>query len=143
YADYALWQRHWLQGAVLEEQLSYWREQLRGAPALLELPTDHPRPPVQTFRGAHLDFTLSTDVLQSLHALSQQEGVTLFMTLLAALQVLLSRYSGQQDIVVGTPIANRSQQEIEGLIGCFVNTLVLRTDLSGEPTFQQVLQRVR
>src|SRR5581483_2676739 len=114
YADYALWQRHWLQGAVLEEQLSYWREQLRGAPALLELPTDHPRPPVQNLQGAHLDFTLPANVLQFLRALSQQEGVTLFMTLLAAFQILLSRYSGQQDIVVGTPIANRSQQEIEG-----------------------------
>src|SRR5581483_11981764 len=143
YADYALWQRHWLQAEVLEQQLNYWREQLRGAPALLELPTDHPRPPVQTFRGGQQEVILPASMLQALHALSQQEGVTLFMTLLAAFQILLSRYSGQQDIVVGTPVANRTQQEIEGLIGCFINTLVLRTDLSGEPTFQQVLRRVR
>jgi amino acid adenylation domain-containing protein len=143
YADYAHWQREWLQGEVLEKQLSYWKQQLAGAPAVLELPTDYPRPAVQTFRGAHQSLTLPAELTTGLKALTQQEGVTLFMTLLAAFQTLLSRYSGQDDIVVSTGIANRNRAETEPLIGFFVNTLVLRTDLSGEPTFAELLGRVR
>jgi amino acid adenylation domain-containing protein/non-ribosomal peptide synthase protein (TIGR01720 family) len=143
YADYALWQRSWLEGETLEQHLTYWRQQLAGAPALLELPTDRPRLAVQTFTGAQQTLLLPPDLLQGLTTLSQREGVTLFMTLLAAFQVLLMRYSGQEDIVVGSPIANRQYKELEGLIGMFVNTLVLRTDLSGHPSFRQVLARVR
>ena len=143
YADYTLWQRQWLQGEVLESQLAYWREQLAGAPALLELPTDRPRPAVQRYAGAQQSLWVSPELLEQLKNLSQQEGVTLFMTLLAAFQVLLMRYSGQNDIVVGTPIANRTREELENLIGFFVNTLVLRTDLSGNPSFLQLLARVR
>ncbi|MBV9230953.1 MAG: AMP-binding protein, partial [Chloroflexi bacterium] len=143
YADYALWQRSWLQGEVLERQLAYWKQQLAGAPAALELPTDHPRPPIQTFQGATYQFALSQQQYEGLKRLSREEGSTLFMTLLASFQVLLSRYSGQEDLVVGTPIANRNQLELEPLIGFFVNTLVLRTDLRGRPTFREVLRRVR
>src|SRR5438132_7385244 len=143
YADFALWQRQWLQGEVLESELAYWQRQLAGAPALLELPTDRPRPAVQTFRGATHSFELSKPLSQALKKLSQREGVTLFMTLLAAFQTLLWRYTGQADLVVGSPIANRTRAEIEGLIGFFVNTLALRTDLSGDPSFHQLLARVR
>ena len=142
YADYTLWQRAWLQGEALQAQLSYWRSQLAGI-APLELPTDHPRPPVQTYRGASQEFRLSSVLSEQLVALSEQQNVTLFMLLLAAFQVLLARYTGQRDIAVGSPIANRRHAEIEGVIGFFVNTLVLRTDLSGDPTFDLVLQRVR
>jgi amino acid adenylation domain-containing protein len=142
YADYALWQRDWLQGQVLETQLAYWRTQLAGAPSL-ELPTDHPRPLMSTHRGASVQFHLPPLLSKQLVALSREEHVTLFMLLLAAFQVLLARYSGQRDISVGTPIANRRQIELEEVIGFFVNTLVMRTDLSGDLTFQQVLQRVR
>ncbi|MBA2681036.1 MAG: amino acid adenylation domain-containing protein, partial [Ktedonobacteraceae bacterium] len=143
YADFAVWQRHWLQGDVLEHNLAYWKAQLAGAPAVLELPTDHPRPSVQTARGAYRSFTIPAVLTQQLRMLSQQEGVTLFMTLLAAFQVLLLRYSGQEDLVIGTPIANRVAAEVEDLIGCFINTLVLRTDLSGNPSFLTLLGRVR
>jgi amino acid adenylation domain-containing protein len=143
YADYAHWQREWLQGEVLEQQLSYWKQQLAGAPAVLELPTDYPRPAVQTFRGAHQSLTLPVELTTGLKALTQREGVTLFMTLLAAFQTLLWRYSGQEDIVVSTGIANRNRAETEPLIGFFVNTLVLRTNLSGDPTFAELLERVR
>ncbi|MFL5696701.1 MAG: non-ribosomal peptide synthetase, partial [Ktedonobacteraceae bacterium] len=143
YADYAVWQRNWLQGPVLEEQVAYWRERLAGAPSLLELPTDHPRPAVQRFYGAIYSFSLPISLAEQVRALSQREGVTLFMTLLAAFQVLLHRYSGQEDFVVGTPIANRTPIETEGLIGFFVNTLVLRTDLAEDPSFLQLLGRVR
>lgn len=143
YADFALWQRQWLQGTVLETHLNYWKHQLAGAPSLLPLPTDRSRLPVQTFRGASVPCQLSSMQTQALKTLSQEMGVTLFMTLLAAFQVLLSHYSAQDDIVVGTPIANRTQREVETLIGCFVNTLVMRTDLSGNPSFRQLLQRVR
>ncbi|HEU4508047.1 MAG TPA: amino acid adenylation domain-containing protein [Pyrinomonadaceae bacterium] len=143
YADYAHWQREWLHGDVLEKQLEYWRQQLDGAPAVLELPTDYPRPAVQTFRGAHQSLTLSPELTTELKALTQREGVTLFMTLLAAFQTLLSRYSGQDDIVIGTPIAGRNRAETENLIGFFINTLVLRTDLNGNPTFEELLRRVR
>ncbi|WP_149404649.1 non-ribosomal peptide synthetase, partial [Dictyobacter arantiisoli] len=142
YADYALWQRQWLQGEVLEAQMAYWRTQLSAA-TLLDLPTDHPRPAIQSYRGASLTWQLPISLSENLQMLSRQQDVTLFMLLLASFQVLLMRYSGQSDISVGTPIANRQHEEIEGVMGFFVNTLVLRTDLSGSPTFQQVLQRVR
>ncbi|HLK58120.1 MAG TPA: amino acid adenylation domain-containing protein, partial [Chthonomonadaceae bacterium] len=143
YADYAVWQREWLRGKVLEDQVAYWRQHLQGAPALLELPMDRPRPPMQTFAGAIRQVKLSSELLDQLKGVCQTEGVTLFMSLLAAFQVLLSRYSGQEDIVVGTPIANRTQQEMEGLIGFFANTLALRGDLSGDPSFRELLGRVR
>ncbi len=143
YADFAHWQRQWLQGEVLETQVAYWKRQLLGSPPLLELPTDHSRPAVQTFRGARQSLLLPRTVVEALKALSRQEGVTLFMTMLAAFKVLLCRYTGQDDLIVGTPIANRNRLEIEGLIGFFVNTLVLRTDYSGNPGFRAVLRRVR
>ena len=143
YADFAAWQRGWMQGEVLERELQYWRGQLGGELPVLELPTDRPRPAVQTFRGARHSFTLPQELAGRLEGLSRREGVTLFMTLLAAWQALLSRYSGQDDVVVGSPIANRNRAETEGLIGFFVNTLALRTDLSGEPTFRELLGRVR
>ena len=142
YADYAVWQREWLQGDVLESQLSYWKEQLKELP-ILNLPTDHPRPAKQSFRGARLPLSLPQSLTTAVNELSRREGVTQFMTLLAAFQVLLYRYSGQEDVVVGSPIANRNRTETEGLIGFFVNTLVLRADLSGNPTFRELLLRVR
>lgn len=142
YADYAVWHREWLQ-EHMENLLTYWKQQLAGAPAVLDLPTDHPRPAIQTFRGAIHDFRLSAPLTAQLQALSQQEGATLFMTLLAAFNMLLSRYTGQEDIVVGSPIANRNRSEIQGLIGYLVNMLVLRTDLSGNPSFRELLRRVR
>lgn len=142
YKDFAIWQRQWLRGPVLERQLSYWTRQLAGVP-VLDLPTDHPRPPVQSYQGAQQPFVLKAPLVAQLLELSHQEGVTLFMTLLAAFQVLLYRYSGQTDIVVGTDIANRTHVETESLIGFFVNLLALRTDLGGAPTFRTVLQRVR
>ena len=143
YADFAIWQRHWLTGKVLESQLHYWKEELADAPALLPLTTDRPRSTVQSFKGKHQRFALSPELSLSLNKLSQQQGVTLFMTLLAAFDVLLYRYTEQQDILIGSPIANRNQKEIEGLIGCFINTLVIRIDLSGEPSFLELLQRVK
>jgi hypothetical protein len=143
YADFAHWQRQWLQLEVLETQLSYWKRQLDSAPAILELPTDHPRPTVQTWHGAKQTLLLSTSLAESLKDLSRREGTTLFMTLLAAFEVLLYRYTDQTDIVVGSDIANRNHVEIEGLIGFFSNMLVLRVDLSGNPTFRQLLERVR
>src|ERR1044071_3251275 len=143
YADYAVWQREWLQGEVLEEQLGYWRKQLAGAPAVLELPADHQSPVQQSHRGANLPFQLSQDVSRGLKQLSQREGVTLFMTLLAGWQLLLARYSRQRDVGVGSPVANRTRAEVEGLIGFFVNTLVLRTEVSSELRVRELLQRVR
>jgi hypothetical protein len=142
YADYALWQRDWLQGDVLAAQLNYWKQQLANVPTL-QMPTDYPRPAVATLRGAVQEFELPQALSESLAVLTRREGATLFMTLLAAWQVLLSRYSGQDDIAVGTPIANRTRGEVEGLIGYFINTLVLRTDLTGATTFRDALQRVR
>jgi amino acid adenylation domain-containing protein len=142
YADYAVWQREWLQGNVLEKQISYWRNQLHGV-AKLQLPTDRPRPTMQSYRGARQSLHLSREVTDRLKALSRAEGATLFMTLLAAFQTLLHLYTGQNDIVVGTPIAGRNRQESEGLIGFFVNTLVLRTDVSGNLNFNELLGRVR
>ncbi|HEU4556898.1 MAG TPA: amino acid adenylation domain-containing protein, partial [Longimicrobium sp.] len=143
YADYAVWQREQLAGAVLERQLAYWKERLAGAPELLDVPTDHPRPPVQTYRGASVPLELSLELLERLQALGRSEGATLYMTLLGAFQVLLSKYAGSDDVVVGSPIAGRTRGEVEGLIGFFVNTLVLRTDLGGDPSFREVLRRVR
>ena len=122
YADFAVWQRKWLQGDVLEEQLAYWKRHLEGAPPVLELPMDHPRPAVQTYRGAREGLVFDRGLWEALKQLSRQEGVTDFMTLLAAFQTLLYRYSGQEDVVVGTPIAGRNRLEIEQLIGFFVNT---------------------
>jgi amino acid adenylation domain-containing protein len=142
YTDYAVWQHEWLQGDVVESQLSYWKEQLRELP-ILDLPTDHPRPAKQSFRGARQPIALPESLTKAVNELSEREGVTQFMTLLATFQVLLYRYSGQEDVVVGLPIANRNRTEVEGLIGFFVNTLVLRSDLSGNPTFRQLISRVR
>ncbi|MHC5728777.1 MAG: condensation domain-containing protein, partial [Nostoc sp.] len=143
YADFAIWQRQWLQGDVLQSQLSYWQQQLADAPTLLSLPTDRPRGAVQTYHGAYQAIALSKELSMALKQLSQKESVTLFMTLLTAFQILLWRYSGQDDICIGTPIANRNRAEIEGLIGFFINTLVLRTRLDGNPSFRQLLSRVR
>ena len=143
YADFAIWQRNWLQGEVLEEHVSYWKKQLGGSLPILELPLDHPRPAIVTFRGARQPLALSRNVSEALEALSRREGVTVFMTLLAALKTLLYRYTGEDDIIVGSPIAGREQTETEGLIGFFANTLVLRTNLSGNPTFRELLGRVR
>ncbi len=142
YADFAVWQRQWLQGEVLEAQLAYWKKQLGGSLPVLQLPT-RPRPKVQTFRGATQSFSLSANLTEALKTLSRNEDVTLFMTLLAAFKTLLYRYSGQDDILVGSAIANRNRKEIESLIGFFVNTLVLRTNLSNNPTFRELLGRVR
>jgi amino acid adenylation domain-containing protein len=143
YADFAHWQRQWLDGEVLQEQVSYWRQQLAGMPPLLTLPTDKPRPPVQSFNGARQSIPVSEPLTESLKALCRDEGATLFMALLASFQALLHRYTGQSDIAVGTPIANRNRIEIEPLVGFFANTLVLRTDLSSNPAFRQLLGRVR
>ena len=143
YADFAVWQREWLQGKVLGTQLEYWKRQLADAPPLLELPTDRPRPAIQTFQGKTERFELDRKLTQELKALSQQSGCTLFMTLLAAFGVVLSRYSGQTDIVIGSAIANRNRQDIEGLIGFFVNTLALRLDLSEKPSFAAFLKQVQ
>ncbi|HEX5724950.1 MAG TPA: condensation domain-containing protein, partial [Longimicrobiaceae bacterium] len=143
YADYAVWQREQLAGEALERQLAYWKERLAGAPELLELPADHPRPAVRTYRGASVPVELSPELLERLQALGRSEGATLYMTLLGAFQVLLGKYAGSEDVVVGSPIAGRTRGEVEGLIGFFVNTLVLRTDLSGDPSFRETLRRVR
>lgn len=143
YADTAYWQRQWLQGERLQQQLGYWQQQLADMPPLLNLPTDRPRPTHPTSQGARLTFELPQSLLVGLKRLSQQEGVTLYMTLLAAFQTLLYRYTGQEDLSVGTPIAGRTRAELENLIGFFVNTLVMRTNLAGSPTFQALLQRVR
>lgn len=143
YADFAEWERRRLQGEALTDQLIYWKRQLEGAPPLLQLPADHPRPAMQSHRGAAFPFQLPPNLTESLKVLSRREGVTLFMVLLAAFQTLLYRCSGQNDIVVGADIANRNQRELEELIGFFVNMLVLRTDLSGNPGFIKLLNRVR
>jgi non-ribosomal peptide synthetase component F/acyl carrier protein len=143
YADYTLWQMAQLSGETLERELRWWREQLQGAPPVLALPTDRPRPPVRRYRGMGYNVVYPKALASSLHALSRKHGATLFMTLMAAWQALLSRYSGERDLLVGTPVANRSRVELEGLIGFLVNTIVLRTDLSGDPTFATLLGRVR
>ena len=143
YSDFAHWQRQWLQGEVLEKGLNYWKQQLAEIPPLLSLPTDRPRPNVQSFRGDIERFQIKADLTKKLRELSRQSGATLFMSLLTAFAILLSRYSNQSDIIVGSPIANRNYKEIESLIGFFVNTLLLRVDLQGEPTFSELLYRVR
>ncbi|MFL5383051.1 MAG: amino acid adenylation domain-containing protein, partial [Longimicrobiaceae bacterium] len=143
YGDFAAWQRSWLRGEVLERQLAYWRETLSGTPPLLELPTDRPRPAVQSYRGATLGFGLPAEVTAGVDALARREGATPFMVLLAAFQAVLARWSGQRDLVVGTPIANRTQADVEPLIGFFANTLALRGDLGGAPGFRELLARVR
>jgi amino acid adenylation domain-containing protein/FkbM family methyltransferase len=143
YADFALWQRAHLSGQLLHDHLSYWRSQLAGAPALLQLPIAAPRPALQSHRGASLHFTLSHAELVALKELSQRHSVTLFMSLLSAFALLLARYSGQPEIVIGTPIAGRTRAEVEELIGFFINTLVLRIEVRGEESFRQLVQRVR
>lgn len=142
YADFAHWQREWLQGEVLQTQLAYWREQLNGI-SILHLPTDKPRPAIQSYQGATQFLELPLKLIDALEKLSQQEGVTLFMTLVAAFQTLLYRYTHQEDIALGSPIANRNRSEIEGIIGFFVNSLVIRSNLSENPTFRELLGRVR
>ncbi|HEV8581882.1 MAG TPA: non-ribosomal peptide synthase/polyketide synthase [Thermoanaerobaculia bacterium] len=143
YVDYAVWQRDRLQGDALSAQVAYWRQRLAGAPALLRLPIDRPRPAVQRFRGARVDAWLPPELHAVLRAAGQRQGATLFMVLLAAFAVLLRRHTGMDDLVVGTPAANRDRAELEGLIGFFVNTLVLRADLSADPSFAELLPRVR
>jgi amino acid adenylation domain-containing protein len=143
YADYAVWQRSWLQGETLVNQLAWWKQHLEGAPHALELPTDFPRPATQTFRGAFFHFSFPARLSHALRDFCQQEKVTLFMALLASFQAVLCRYSGQDDVVVGTPIAGRRFTELEGIIGFFVNTLALRTRLDDAPSFRQLLARVR
>jgi UDP:flavonoid glycosyltransferase YjiC (YdhE family)/alpha-ketoglutarate-dependent taurine dioxygenase len=143
YGNFAVWQRQWLQGDVLESQLAYWKQQLKGNLPRLNLPMSRPRPQVPSFRGADYSFTLEANLSRSLQNLAHQENVTLFMTLLAAFQTLLHRYTKQEDIIVGTDVANRNRTETEGLIGFFINLLVLRTDLSGNPSFRELLDRVR
>jgi amino acid adenylation domain-containing protein len=143
YADYAAWQREHLEGEVLERQLSYWKEQLAGAPALLELPTDRPRPAVQSHRGGQCGRALAPEPSRLLREMARGEGATLYMVLLAAFQALLGRYAGQEDVVVGSPIAGRGRAEVEGLIGFFLNTLALRGDLSGDPSFRELVARAR
>ena len=143
YADFAVWQRDRLQGELLKTQLNYWKQQLSGDLPILQLPSDRPRPTVATFAGTKQYFTFSKTLTEALNQLSQQEEVTLFMTLLAAFNTLLYRYTEQEDILVGSSIANRNRAELEGLLGLFVNTLVLRNDLSGNPTFRELLSRVR
>ncbi|MDT5268376.1 MAG: hypothetical protein QOH49_562 [Acidobacteriota bacterium] len=143
YADYAVWQREWLRGEVLEEQLAYWREHLEPLPPALELPTDRPRPELLSHRGETLNVDFPAELTGKLKELSRREGVTLYMTLLAAFQALLHRHTGRDDIAVGSPIANRQRSEIEPLIGFFVNTLVMRTDLAGDPSFRALLARVQ
>ncbi|TBR56964.1 non-ribosomal peptide synthetase [Westiellopsis prolifica IICB1] len=143
YIDFAYWQQQWLQGELLETQLSYWKKQLENAPTILQLPTDFPRPAIQSYRGAQHSLELSESLTKALRELARQEGVTLFMLLLAAFQVLLYRYTEQEDICIGSPIANRNREEVKGLIGFFVNILVLRTNLGENPSFCQLLTRVR
>jgi len=143
YADYAVWQRGWLRGETLEKHTGYWKDRLAGSLPVLELPTDRPRALVQGFQAAEQSMTLSPALATALRKLSRQHGASLYMTLLAGFATLLQRYSGQDDILVGAPIANRNRSETEGLIGFFLNTLILRTDLSGNPTFEQLLDRVR
>jgi amino acid adenylation domain-containing protein len=143
YADFAHWQRQWLQGEVLDAQLSYWKRRLAGSPSVLELPTDRPRPAVQSYRGADLAMALPEGLSKGVVDLSRREGVTLFMTLLAAYQALLFRYTGQESVNVGSPIAGRTHRETEGMIGFFLNTLVFRTDFSGDPSFRELLRQVR
>jgi acyl carrier protein len=143
YADYAAWQREYLQGEVLDQQLNYWRKHLNGAPALIQLPSDRPRPAVRQFLGAYEPIQFATNTAEAVRRFSKQQGVTPFMTMLAAFKALISRYSGEKHIVLGTDIANRTTAETERLIGFFINLLPLHTDLSGDPTFHELVFRVR
>jgi amino acid adenylation domain-containing protein len=143
YVDFAHWQKQWLVDELLEKQVNYWKQQLAGAPALLDLPTDRPRPPIQRFRGTSLPISLSLKLTSQLKLMSQQTGTTLFMILLSAFDILLYRYSGQSDILIGSPIANRRHSQIESLIGFFVNTLILRIDFSGNPSVEKLLQKIQ
>lgn len=143
YADFSCWQRQWLQGDVLEKQLNYWKEKLKGTPELLELPTDYPRPAKQSYRGAAIEFAFSKSLSSNLNALARKEGTTLFMVVMAALKVLLYRYSGMNDISIGTAVANRQREELENLIGFFVNTLVIRDYVDSSTKFQDFLKEVK
>ncbi len=143
YSDFAAWQQRWMKGGQIAGHLEYWKQQLQGVPERLELPTDHPRPKVQSFRGARLSFTLDKPLIDGLTAVGRKEKSTLFMVLLAGFQALLARLSRREDIVIGSPIANRNRPEVEPLIGSFMNTLALRSDLSGDPGFVELLNRVR
>jgi amino acid adenylation domain-containing protein len=143
YADYASQERAWLQGEVLEKQLAFWREQLKGIPPVLDLPSDRPRPQARTFAGSHETLHISPDTLKAIKDFGRQEGATLFMALIAVFQAMLSKYSGEEQIVVGTDLANRTMPETEHMIGFFINLLAVRTDLSGNPTFRELLRRVR
>ena len=143
YADYALWQREWLQGDVLQQQLDYWQRRLIGAPPTLELPTDRPRPAVASFKGGAVSFELSPQLSRSLQELAQRERATPYMVLLAAFFVLLSRWSGQKDLLIGSPLAGRRHRQLEPLIGFFVNTLIMRGELSASPTFTDFLAQVK
>jgi amino acid adenylation domain-containing protein len=143
YGDFAYWQRSWLQGAALEAEMGYWRKQLEGAPDLLELPLDHPRPKVPRHRGSRVTASIMGETVIAIKELARKEGVTTFMVMLAVFQLLLARHSGQNDICVGTPIANRTRRELEDIVGIFINMLVLRTDLSGDPIVRELLARVR
>src|ERR1051325_8846022 len=143
YADYAAWQREWLKGEELDRQMRYWKGQMEGAPAAMELPTDRVRPAAQTYRGAQATFAINKEVSERLRQVSRREGVTMFMLLLSGYKVLLMRQSGQEDVVVGTPIANRRRKEVEGLIGYLANTLVLRSKVRGEDGFRELLSEVK
>ncbi len=143
YADYSYWQRNWLQGEILEKYVDFWKKQLDGIPPVINLPTDRPRPAVQTFNGAIKQFKFSKEVSEKLSVIAKENNATLFMVLLTTFQTLLSKYSGQDDICIGTPVANRNRSEIENLIGFFVNTVVIRTDLSGDPSFTSLLKKVK
>ena len=143
YADYAAWQRRWLGGAALEAQIGTWRGRLGDPLPVLDLPTDRPRPAVQTYRGGSLTHQLDPGLTGRLAALGRREGATLFMVLLAGFQALLGRLAGQDDVIVGTPVAGRGRAETEELIGCFLNNLALRTDLAGDPSFRELLGRAR
>ncbi|MBZ5525726.1 MAG: AMP-binding protein [Acidobacteriia bacterium] len=143
YADYAVWQRKWMEGEALQQQAEYWKSALAGAPGLLELPADYERPAQQDYAGAFVELALEEDLTKGLAELSRARGTTMFMTLLAGWAALLGRLSGQQEVVIGTPVANRGRSEIEKLIGCFINTLAVRVDLSGEPTVAELLERVK
>jgi hypothetical protein len=143
YADFAVWQRRLVEGKLLDQQLAYWKERLGGTPPRLELPTDRPRPAVNSYRGATHRFTLPARLTAELRALARREGATLYMVLLSAFKALLALYSGQEEVVVGSPVANRVRVETEGLIGCLINTLALRTRVGGNPTFRELLGRVR
>jgi amino acid adenylation domain-containing protein/non-ribosomal peptide synthase protein (TIGR01720 family) len=143
YGDFTMWQREWLKGDVLGKQVEYWKKQLGGTLPVLHVPTDFPRPAMQTYRGAKYTFPVPTHLIKRVQELSQQEGATPFMTLMAVFQLLLHRYTGQEDLLIGSPIAGRSKREVESMIGMFVNTLVFRTDLSGNLTFRDLLARVK